>query len=419
MLGKKTSPFITIGGPVGLVLGIVLGALVHGGRAEWLRGLLVVTNPVGTIWMNALRVSVIPLTICLLVVGVCSVPKGRTLGRWASLTFACIVGLLVFAALFTLIGTKFAFAISKPSTIHLPSVATPQIPKSGGTWYEQLVPANFVEALLQGDILSLAILAVLFGLALRTLSDEKRRPIEALFVGVRDAMMAFVHWVVLAIPIGAFALTFGFAVGTGLDVAQSIFQFVVYSSALMLVLAVIVTAIGLFVHRGSASSFLAAVSPLAAVAIGTRSSLASLPTLVESAGDMGLPEPAQDVVLPTCVSLFKMNRTVSSTAKLLFLSAALGIVVSPQAMVVFFGTAFLLSFATPGLPSGGSHITWGAYMAAGIPIEAIVLFDVASPLTDVFKTVLNVLADFVVAVIVSAIVAHRPRGSLAGESQTV
>jgi Na+/H+-dicarboxylate symporter len=106
-------------------------------------------------------------------------------------------------------------------------------------------------------------------------------------------------------------------------------------------------------------------------------------------------------VLPTAVSIFKVNRTISSTAKILFMAAIVGVAISPQALIVFIGTVILLSFATPGIPAGGSNITMGAYVAAGVPIEAVVLFEVTEGITDVVKTALNVVADFAVAVFVS------------------
>jgi Na+/H+-dicarboxylate symporter len=116
---------------------------------------------------------------------------------------------------------------------------------------------------------------------------------------------------------------------------------------------------------------------------------------------LGLDESASELVLPTSVGVFKMNRTVTSTAKVLFMAALTGTVVGPHALLVFVGTVVLLSFATPGLPAGGSNITTGAYLAAGIPIEAIVVFETVDGPTDAPKTAVNVLADLAVALFVS------------------
>lgn len=398
---KKASRLITIGGPLGLGLGILLGTLAHNGSAEWLRDALPYVEPVGRLWMNALRVAVVPLTVTLLVTGICTIPKGGELGKWGARTFAWFLGLLLAGALFAVAATQVYFSVNPPERLELPTVSADVIEPEQAAWTDQLIPTNAIAAAASGDVLPIAVLSALFGLALRSLGPERRKPVEHVFIGVRDATMVFVHWLLLAIPLGAFALTFSFAVESGLGAAGMLVHFTTFICVLVLVALGIVVLATLWAARRPAKETLAAVSPLVTVAVGTRSSLASLPTLIESANQLGLPEPAADIVLPTSVSVFKVNRTITATAKVLFVAAAFGIVVSPQALVVFIGTVVLLSFATPGLPGGGSNATWGAYMAAGLPIEAIVLFEVTEPITDVVKTALNVVADFAVAVFVS------------------
>ncbi len=398
----RTSKLITIGGPVGLALGIILGTMAHNGTAPWIADLLPYIDPIGRIWMNALRVAVVPLTVCLLVVGVCSLPKGSTLGAWGARTIGWFVGLLVAGAVFSVAATQSYFAFNKPAKVELPPLSSPiAVNEVSENWVDDILPSNAIAAAAAGDVLPLAVIAVLFGLALRALGEERRKPVEAVFIGVRDAVLVFVNWVILAIPIGAFALTFSFAVESGLETAGALAHFTVYVCVLMLIVLAALVLATIIVSRRGTSAIIAAISPLIAVAVGTRSSLASLPSLVQSAGQIELPDPATEIVLPTAVSIFKINRTISSTVKILFMASIVGVVVSPQALIVFIATVILLSFATPGIPAGGSNSTMGAYIAAGVPIEAVVLFEVTEGITDIVKTPLNVVADFAVAVFVS------------------
>jgi Na+/H+-dicarboxylate symporter len=100
------------------------------------------------------------------------------------------------------------------------------------------------------------------------------------------------------------------------------------------------------------------------------------------------------------VSVFKVNRTLSAPMKLLFLAWMFGIDLSLAQIATFVATVILLSFAAVGLPGGGSAFkTLPAYLAAGMPIEGVVILEAADTIPDVIKTILNVTGDMSVATI--------------------
>jgi proton glutamate symport protein len=149
--------------------------------------------------------------------------------------------------------------------------------------------------------------------------------------------------------------------------------------------------------------FAYAVLPAQVMALSTSSSLASLPALVDGARDrLKLPESATGFVLPLCAALFKPNRTVSSTAKLLLLAHFFGVSLSAGAVVAFILTVVVLSFSTIGLPGGATAFkTLPAYVAVGIPVEALVIAEAVETIPDLFKTLLNVTANMSVATLLS------------------
>ncbi len=400
----SSSRWVLVGGPLGLALGFVVGALVHSGRLPYLAPLLGFFQPVGTLWMNALRVAVVPLTVCLLVLGVCSLPRGKDLGRWGSATFACFLALLVAGAALTLsLGASYLAAfgplpIAVPFDGLAPSVSEPT---QTGNWADVLMPSNLFAAAASGELLSLCVLAVLFGLALRTLPDPSREPVERLFAGVRDAVMVFVRWVVSLLPIGAFALALSFGAESGLRLAREIVHFALFASALMVAFGLLLMVASVIAGRFGWVRYIQALLPILGVAVGTRSSLATMPSVIDGAQSLGLPEPAVDLVIPTSTSLYKTNRIISSTAKVLFMAALFHVALGPATLAVFLGTIAILAFASPGIPSVATGSTFGAYLAAGIPPEGIVMFEVANSLTDFAKTALNVTADLAVAVFVA------------------
>ncbi len=100
--------------------------------------------------------------------------------------------------------------------------------------------------------------------------------------------------------------------------------------------------------------------------------------------------------------MFKVNRTISSTAKLIFLAYIYGIPLSATTLASFLITVMILSFSTVGIPSGGTNFkTLPAYLAAGLPLEGLVILEAVETIPDIFKTLLNVTGDMSAATILS------------------
>ncbi|HTQ09791.1 MAG TPA: cation:dicarboxylase symporter family transporter [Fimbriimonadaceae bacterium] len=388
-------------GPIGLAMGFVAGSLLHGSPigAE----VSTVVSPIGALWANALRVSVVPLTFTLLVTGIAHRRPGESIGRLGTASLATFLALLVG-------GACFALAVGLPYTRGfvsaqiMPFHTGDPVPANSLTfaaWLEHLMPQNALDAAVKGDLLPIAILAVLFALALVRVPEDRRAPAVAVFVALRDAILVYVRWVILCLPIGGFALAFVFSVKSGIAVAGATLHYAVFGSILMLLFAGLLYPISAIVGRVRLRRFAASLAPAQWVAIGTQSSLASLPALVEGAESLGLPEPAQGFVLPLAVSVFKQHGTIATTARLLFMASVFGIGLDAPRILGFVATVLLLSFATPGIPGGIAGANFGAYVAAGMPAEGVLLFHASEPLMEFAGTLLNVTADFCAATIVT------------------
>jgi len=106
--------------------------------------------------------------------------------------------------------------------------------------------------------------------------------------------------------------------------------------------------------------------------------------------------------LPLSVAIFKINRPVSATAKLVFLAHVYGVPLGAGTIAVFIATVILMSFATVGVPSGGQAFSnLPAYLAAGIPVEGVVLLEATAIAPDMLKTLLNVTGDMSAAMLLS------------------
>jgi Na+/H+-dicarboxylate symporter len=116
-----------------------------------------------------------------------------------------------------------------------------------------------------------------------------------------------------------------------------------------------------------------------------------MPALLDCAKKrMGLPSSTSGVIIPFFVTTFRVNYSISTTFSLLFLAHTFQVSLEFQTVVVFLLLQFLISFGSPGIPSGGHYLNISFYLAAGLPIEGVLLMKAVDHIPDIFKTALNV-----------------------------
>jgi proton glutamate symport protein len=328
---------------------------------------------------------------------------------------ALFVGLLVVAAVFTLAVTPALIAAAAPDPGAFAQLhATATVPQSVrdaataststlGDWVATLLPPNLFEAARRGDVLALLLFSVLLALAIRQLPDAQRLPLRSATESLSAAMMILVHWLLAVTPIGVFALSYALGRDTGLEAVGVLGGLVLLQCGLMTGFTLLLYPISALGGRVSIAAFARSVAQAQLVAVSTRSSIAALPALVEGARThLRLPASATSFVLPLTVSVFKVNRTISSTAKLLFLAHVYGVPMSAGTIATFVATVVVMSFSSAGVPGGGAAFkTLPAYVAAGLPIEGIVIAEAVETIPDIFKTVLNVTGDMSAATLLS------------------
>lgn len=394
-----------------LAAGLAAGIAVHQSAVASLGGLVSGLEVVGRLWTNAMRMLVIPLVVSVIMPAFSNARAGGP-GRLGALSAGVFASLFALCILFTVLVVP-PLVSWVPADLALPGAAgrapappLAAVPESGSwrefdTWVTNLVPVNPIEAAAKGDILAVLIFTGLISLALARTPQEVRAPVLALFRGVAEAVFVLLRWLLMAAPAGVFALAFSFGIRAGLDGPKAFAYFVVLVCGLLLVLTALLYPIATLGGKIDGARFARAVFPAQLVAVSTRSSLASLPALMEgAAGRLGLPRSISGVVLPLAVSTFKINRPLSATVKLLFLARVYGVDVDAAQFALFLAAVALLSISSPGLPSQGTVITMPAYLAAGLPLEGILLMEGVDFIPDVFKTLANVTADMTAAVLV-------------------
>jgi len=393
-----------------LAAGLVLGTLLREAGTPWAAWLADALALVGQLWVAALRMTVVPLMIALTLATILGAPRDGSVGALGLRTVAVFVALLVAGGIVATLATApvlAAFPV-RPETVaafHAQSTPAPapppraDAPASGIT---ALLPANPFAAAAAGDVLPILVFTVVFALAAQRLPGESAEPLRRISRAFADAMLLLVGAILLVLPLGVFALCTGFAFRTGLGLTGILAGYTALACGVMLAITVLLYPATALLGRVSLARFARGAAPAQAVAIGTRSSLAALPALVEGARrHLALPAAATGFVLPLSVSALKLDRTVESPIKLLFLAHVYGVTLSPGQIAVFLGTLLILSFSTAGIPSVGTVRSIPAYLAAGIPLEGVIVLNAVAPLTDVFETLINVTADMSAAVIVT------------------
>src|SRR5690349_16513593 len=223
---------------IALVLGIAGGVAIASSGSPRLAQAAVALEPLGTLWINAIRMTVIPLVVGSLIVGITSAPDAKSIGRvgrWAIVFF--VVTLFMAAAYAALLAPFLidripldptAVAAMKASSEQAGSTAVQSAANvpTFTKWLVDLVPANPVKAAADGALLPLIVFTLMFGLALLTLPEERRTPVVAFFRGLGDAALTVVRWVLNLAPIGVFALALPLATRMGASAAGALAAFV-------------------------------------------------------------------------------------------------------------------------------------------------------------------------------------------------
>ena len=398
-----------------LTAGLGLGILGHETSSPALARLGEWVKPIGSMWVSALQLTVIPLVISHLLATI-SGAGAKSVGKLGARTFLLFLSMLLAAGVFAIlltplflsrlslnpetVATMQAAAASSSGSI---AAAANNAPVSISDWLSRLLPTNLVEAGARGDIFPLLLFTGFFALAVTRLPSERQLLLTNIFQSLADAMLQLVRWILVAAPVGVFALTYGLALKTGGSTGGILGAYIVIVSLIMLLFTALLYPLAAFVGRTRIADFARAVAPAQLVAVSTRSSIASLPALVEGGRDrLRLPSTGTSFVLPLSVSIFKVNRPISAVVKLMLVAHLYGIPLRPTTLIIFIATVMIISFTAAGIPqSGPGFKTIPAYLAAGVPIEPILVIEAVESIPDIFKTLLNVTGDMTAATLLT------------------
>ena len=396
----------TLRSPTTRVLGALVAGLVIGGGIAMshdprLLRYAEAIEPLGVLWVNAIRMTVIPLVVSLLITSIAD-RSSVAVGRLGLRSLVVFIGLLLFSAAFSMIAVPWSmrWLVIDPATsaalragVAAQSATTSAaIQDAPGfqAWLIGLVPTNPIQAASEGRLLPLIVFTLLFALALSRISDELAQPVLRVFRALAEVMLVLVRWVIALAPLGVFTLIVPTSARLGSGAAGALGYYLAVTIALSIAFLALLYPVVAIAGRISIARFARAALPGQAVALGTSSSLAALPALIDGADRvLGMPSAVSGFVLPLAASTFKITSPVAKVTGAIFLAHLYGVDVGFTALLTLVAASILLSMSTPGVPHAWLVVLAPMLTGAGIPPEGIGLLMAVDLIPDMCYTTVN------------------------------
>ncbi|EAQ28068.1 Sodium/dicarboxylate symporter [Erythrobacter sp. NAP1] len=407
-IGKDAgSPFelVTIRLPViatfiALIAGLGAGVLLAGAALpDWF---LETTALVGTLWLRALQMTIIPLVASLLVLGIAQMSRAARAGAAARYFIALVLGVSILGGLFTasvLPPLLSAVPIPDGASAFLAEVPVgeQQVPDILD-FVASLVSPNVIAAAAETSMLPLTVFFALFALAISRLPDEQGERLLGFFHAIANAMLVVIGWVLWAAPAGVLALAFGVGLKSGGGAFAALAHYILVVAGMGVFILVLAYVIAAVLGGIGPLRFAKALIPAQAVAVSTQSSLASLPAMLDSAGRLGLREATSEFVLPLAVAIFRATSVAMNLAVALYVAQLAGIEVAWPLMLAGIAVAVIISVGSVSLPGSISFVVsiGPIALAMGVPIEPLALLVAVEMLPDIMRTLANVTMNVAV-----------------------
>jgi Na+/H+-dicarboxylate symporter len=404
-----------------LIAGLVAGALIRA-HAPQLSQAAEVASAFGGLWLNTLRMTVVPLVVSLLITGIASVADSAKTGGLVARAVLLFTVLLFAMAIYSVLVTNGWLELwpidRAAADAFIAGVGDRAVsisePPSFVAWLQSLAPYNPVKAAAEDGVLALVVFSIFFGFATTRLQPAMRDQIVNFFRAVSEAMIVIVHWVLLAGPFGVFALALGVGLQAGFTAAGTLAQYIVIVTGVTAGSTLIAWIVAVTWGGQPIGRFTSAATPVWAIAASTQSSLASLPAMLEAAlRGLRIPAHVADVVLPLAVAVFRFTSPVANLAVCFFVAHLYGVEPRLVQIVSAVVVAYAVSIAAVGLPGQISFIASIApiCLALGVPTEILGILIAVEVIPDIFRTLGNVTGDLAATSILARNAPREDEGS--------
>ncbi len=387
---------------IAMIIGTAVGALMGQDAALF--------APLGTIFINLIKMLVIPLVAVALISGAAGLGNSQSAGKVGMITlgyFALTSALAVALAL--IMGEVFqpgmGIDVSGVEGMFSSEYASKgELPTFWAT-ITGMIPTNVFQSLNDANILQILVFCLFFGIAISKQEKSRREPIMNGVNCIVDAMVWMINKVMIIAPIGVFGLM-AEAVGTfGFGALMVVFKlFLVYVAAILIFGFVAYPLMIQLFTKTSAKKFLSVMKKPQAVALSTASSMATLPVTMDTCeNELGVKNSTASFVLPLGATINMSGNAIYYGLVAVFFAQLFHIDLSMGAYIAIIVTSTLGAVGQAGVP-GPSFLVVAVLLAAGIPIEGLPLLFALDRIFDMIRTALNITGDAACAVIVDALI---------------
>ncbi len=392
---------------IGLVLGIIFGYLVNTGSIP-LEFLNKYIKPVGTIFINLIKMIIVPLIFLAIISGITSIEDKSSLGRIGSKSvmaylttsaFAVVIGLVAANLLHPGLGISDDLISKLTTSKGAVPVPDAKVPSALDTLLD-IVPTNAIGAMAQGHVLQVVFFAIFTGITINLMGDDSKRISNGCSL-LAKLVFKMIGLIVQLSPYAVFALI-AVAVGTqGIDILKNL---------AMLVVTVVAACVFQYILFGILIAVIGRISPFPffrksleyqALAFSTSSSKATLPTTMDVArSKIGISEQSTSFVLPLGAAINMDGTAIYLGICTVFLAQATGTPLGMHEYGVIILLSTLASIGAAGIPSGSLIMMGMVLSAVGLPLEGIAIIAGVDRVLDMLRTTINITGDTAITLII-------------------
>lgn len=414
--------------PVRILIALIGGLLLGLGATRAIPAnagaVVAVAEPIGTMWLHGLQMTIVPLVVGLLVTGIAATAEAAKASRLATRALATFIALLwtssalAAAIMFTLLDL---FPLGADAAAALRGAVASagevgQVPPFSD-FLVAMVPTNPLAAAANDMFLPLIVFTVAFGFAVTRLPEAPRRLLTGVFQAIADTMLIVIGWVLWLAPLGVFALALTVGVKAGGAAFGALIHYVLVVTATGFGVTLLALPMAVIGGRLRLGAYLRAMTQPGAVAISTQSSLASLPAMLRATERLGVPVQTAGVVLPLAVAIFRYTGPAMNLAVALYVAHIFGVSLTPTQIGIGIAAAAITTMGAVSLPGTISFVSSIApiALAMGLPIGPLALLVAVETFPDIMRTLGNVAMD----VAATATVARRSGAGEVGEGDAI